>query len=572
MDGAPQSANDTTAAASTRNPTPKPAISADGRWVAYVAGSGDAAGARTLRVWDRTTGQSSSPGPLRGSCDQPALSADGRFLAFRSDAALVPADTNRLPDIYVLDRQADTFDLISIGVGGRPGFRGTVGQPSISADGRFVAFASSMIGLVSAQVPIGITQVYLRDRSAGTTVLVSAAADGSPGDRSSQEPSISGDGSTIAFSSIASAFVGTSGPQGVFVWSAAGGAIEEASVSTESAQPDRSSLQPSLSADGRYVAFASFATDLVPGDTNGLADIFVRDLVRGRTTRVSVGPGPIQAAAPPAALKLAGSFAPAASADGRYVAFESDAANLVPGDTNGVRDVFVRDRQPTIAIAPNPLDFGTVGPGAPVAPRAVTLSSTGAGPLDVSGLAIAGPSASSYAVTVDGCTGATLYPGDSCQVTVTFTPVSAGLASATLQVVDSAAGSPHAVGLTALVVRSGASIALSPEVGPPGIVVAVTGTGFVPNEPVTLTWQPGITPVPLAPIVAGPKGSFRAQVLVMPNDILGPRSLFASSPAGGPDVPSAAAPFLAEPHTAEPPIGPVFHEGPGGAGSLIFRH
>jgi Tol biopolymer transport system component len=551
----------------------QPDISADGRWVAYVIGSPDPAGGRTIRVWDRTTGQSSSPGPLTGTCDQPALSGDGRYLAFRSTAALVKADTNQLADVYVLDRQSGAFDLVSAGPSGSPGYRGQVSSPAISSDGHLVAFASSMIGLVDRQVPPSVMQVYLRDRTAGTTRLVSAGPDGPASDGASQEPSISADGSTVAFASSASAFAGSGGPQVVMTWRAADGSLSDAAVSTEGARADAPSAQPSLSGDGRYVAFASAATNLVPGDTNGIADIFVHDLVSGRTTRVSVGPGPVQATgATTFARQAGGSLAPAMSGDGRYVAFESDATNLVTDDTNGVRDIFVRDRVPGIALSPAPLDFGTTAVGASVPPGTITVSSTGAGPLEIAGLAIAGASAAAFSVTSDACTGATLYPGQTCQVGVAFTPVSAGPATAVLQVADSAPGEPHTDRLTALVVRGGATLKVSPQVGPPGIVVMATGTGFTPNQPVTLTWKPGITPIPLTPVVAGPNGSFRVQVLVLPNDELGPRNLFASSAGSGPGNPSAAAPFLVEAGTAEPPLGPVFREGGSGQGSLVFRH
>ena len=97
------------------------------------------------------------------------------------------------------------------------------------------------------------------------------------------------------------------------------------------------SVDPAISADGRFVAFSSDATNLVPGDTNGTADVFVRDRQTGTTRRVSVGSGGAQGNGL--------SVDPAISADGRFVAFASDATNLVPGDTNGADDVFVRDRQ-----------------------------------------------------------------------------------------------------------------------------------------------------------------------------------------------------------------------------------
>ena len=99
-------------------------------------------------------------------------------------------------------------------------------------------------------------------------------------------------------------------------------------------QGDLDSYNPAISADGRFVTFESFATNLVPGDTNGTLDVFIRDRKMRTTRRVSVGPGGLQGDL--------GSFSPELSADGRLVAFESDATNLVPDDTNGVADIFVR--------------------------------------------------------------------------------------------------------------------------------------------------------------------------------------------------------------------------------------
>src|SRR5258708_3513103 len=111
---------------------------------------------------------------------------------------------------------------------------------------------------------------------------------------------------------------------------------ERASVATGGSQANGRSLAPALSADGRVLAFVSEAFDLVPGDTNGCRDIFVRDRIAGTTERVSVAPGGSQA--------NGGSVAPALSSDGRFLSFVSDASDLVPGDTNASEDVFVRDR------------------------------------------------------------------------------------------------------------------------------------------------------------------------------------------------------------------------------------
>jgi Tol biopolymer transport system component len=120
------------------------------------------------------------------------------------------------------------------------------------------------------------------------------------------------------------------------VW--AHGTTERVSVSSGGAQGDDYSSDPVISADGRFVAFYSFASDLVPGDTNNAADVFVRDRQTGKTRRVSVSSGGAQGNAL--------SFGPAISSDGRFVAFESYASNLVPNDTNNAIDVFVRTLAP----------------------------------------------------------------------------------------------------------------------------------------------------------------------------------------------------------------------------------
>src|SRR6266550_2391417 len=119
--------------------------------------------------------------------------------------------------------------------------------------------------------------------------------------------------------------------------SAGSGATFRVSVSTGGVQGNGRSFAPAISADGRFVAFSSAASSLVAGDTNGVDDVFVRDRQAGTTTRVSLAPGGAEA--------NGGSYSPSISADGRYVAFLSDATNLVAGDTNSVRDVFVFDRQ-----------------------------------------------------------------------------------------------------------------------------------------------------------------------------------------------------------------------------------
>ena len=249
-----------------------------------------------------------------GESDQPSISADGRFVAFASNASnLVPNDTNDTTDIFVRDLRLGTTRLVSASpvapVGIIPSF-----DPSISASGRLVAFDSWNPNLVPNDTN-DTTDVFVRDLRVGTTQLVSVSTTGTSGDGFSNIPSISADGRRIAFASAASNLVpNVSG--GVFVRDLRRGTTQAVSGAD----------YPSISADGRYLAFVSLA--------NGNPDVYVRDLRRGTTRLASVsttGGGGNN-----------WSSRPSISAHGRFVAFESAAWNLVSNDTNGVEDVFAR--------------------------------------------------------------------------------------------------------------------------------------------------------------------------------------------------------------------------------------
>ena len=325
-----------------------PAISADGRFVAFVSGAtnlvpGDTNGFVQVFVRDRQTGttQRVSVGPrgAKGDADSfdPAISAGGRFVAFTSWASnLVPGDTNDTTDVFVRDRQTGTTRRVSVGPRGVQGDAGSYG-PALSADGRFVAFQSSATNLVPGDTN-GAGDVFVRDRRTRRTERVSVSTGGVQSDRSSGSAAISADGRFVAFYSAATNLVpgDTNGAGDVFVRDRRTGRTERASVSTGGVQGDREgSDSPAISADGRFVAFVSWASNLVPVDTL-VGDVFVRDRRAGTTRRVSVGPGGVQGNGT--------SYFPALSADGRFVAFPSIASNLVPGDTNDVFDVFVRRR------------------------------------------------------------------------------------------------------------------------------------------------------------------------------------------------------------------------------------
>ncbi len=269
-----------------------PAISADGRYVVfnsfYTGG---------IIVYDRVTGETTlvpvSSDGIQGLIhgDVRSISADGRYMAFRSVADnLVEGDTNGVMDCFVYDRMTGETTRVSVASDGTQAnaecgvlFLSLVFGPSISADGRYVAFSSWATNLVKGFTEnvdiIGYTNIYVHDRVTGETTLESVSSDGT--------------------------------------------------------QANSKSLLHAISADGRYVVFSSDATNLVEGSTDGNTNIYVHERVMGRTTLVSVSGYGTRA--------YNDYWGSSISTDGRYLAFSSEANNLVEGDTNGVTDIFVID-------------------------------------------------------------------------------------------------------------------------------------------------------------------------------------------------------------------------------------
>ena len=295
----------------------------------------DAHAATTERVSVASDG---TQGNLGSGYNGLSLSADGRVVAFDSGAGnLVAGDTNGSPDIFVHDRQTGQTTRVSVASDGTQGNDRSY-SPSISGDGRFVAFDSLAANLVPGDTN-GYHDIFVHDRQTGQTTRVSVASDGTPGSQWSYSPSISADGRFVTFHSGASDLVAadTNGYTDVFVHDRQTGQTTRASVASGGTQGNDRSYAPSISGDGRFVAFDSLARNLVPGDTNSQPDVFVHDRQTGQTTRVSVASDGTQGDDR--------SFYPSISADGRLLAFGSWATNLVAADTNGYSDVFVRDRQ-----------------------------------------------------------------------------------------------------------------------------------------------------------------------------------------------------------------------------------
>jgi hypothetical protein len=326
-----------------------PAISADGRFVVFLSSAtnfvNESAGNYMQQVFvhDRASGTTegvsvSSSGQLAdGFCYTPAISADGRCVAFASIATnLVPSGGTGFFEIYLRDRIAGTTERVSLPNSGDPQ-DGSSFYPALSADGQIVAFESRATNLVGNDTNRSV-DVFVHDRHANRTERVSVSSFGQQGNGDSQHPAISADGILVAFESDASTLVSGDSNRfrDIFVHDRSTGATERASVTSSGGQAHDSSFDASISADGRFVAFESWADNLVLNDTNHDSDVFVHERASGVTERVSVDSSGGE-------LHDVSGFA-SISADGSLVAFTSWAKNVTSADTNAVADVFLRDR------------------------------------------------------------------------------------------------------------------------------------------------------------------------------------------------------------------------------------
>ncbi|MGI8685316.1 MAG: hypothetical protein ACR2MO_09555 [Acidimicrobiales bacterium] len=374
--------------------TTSASVSADGQIVAFTSSAtnlvpNDTNAALDVFVRNRvagTTVRASVAGDgteAVGVSSFPVISSDGRFVAYQSTAAnLVADDTNGQTDIFVYDVGAKTTSRVSVITGGAQGCvlagspaacagSGASTNPSINADGRFVAYQSAARYLATG-VPAGDTNgqndIFVTDRSGSiTTTRASVVTGGGQGcvlagspavcERAgaSTLPSISGDGRFVSYTSAASYLVpdDTNAVADVFVTDRSGSVTTtRVSVATGGTQSTGGpSTSSSISANGIVVAFSSDATNLVAGDTNGATDVFAHDRGAGTTTRVSVATGGGQSTGGVSGF-------PSANADGRLITFDSTATNLVADDTNGFVDVFVHDRT---SVATSRVSLGSGG-------------------------------------------------------------------------------------------------------------------------------------------------------------------------------------------------------------------
>jgi hypothetical protein len=350
----------------------RPSLSRDGNVVGFVSSAtnlvpGDTNGVEDIFVRDKNTGQTErvsvssdgSEADLFSDRYSPALDCSGRFVAFESLATnLVPGDTNETVDIFLRDRRNHTTVRLSVGAAGAQGNSFST-APAISSDARYVAFISNATNLVAGDTN-GFQDVFIRDQRLGATSRASVATNGAQGnDDAIASPAVSDDGRTVAFATNATNLT-PFGVAGVVVRDRRLGTTTLATLSSDGVPGNLGggSSGVNISSDGYLVAFDSSSTNLVPNDTNGVPDVFVRDLRRGRTERVSVSSTGFQGNGTSALGAL--------SPDGRFVAIISTATNFTSGVPVGIAQAYVHDRQTgttrLATRAPNgsPGDHGTL--------------------------------------------------------------------------------------------------------------------------------------------------------------------------------------------------------------------
>jgi hypothetical protein len=323
-------------------------ISADGRLIAFESGASNLVPGDTNRhedvfVHDRQTGQtrrvsvSSTGAQSNNASHVPFLSGDGRFVAFHSSAnTLVPGDTNATNDCFVHDLTTGLTSRVSVDSAGGQGNAWSHGS-SISADGRYAAFFSHSDNLVPGDTNLK-QDAFVHDRLSGQTRRVSVDSSGVQGDGDSLSAFVSADGRFVAFDSAAGNLVpgDTNQRWDAFVHDLQTGQTSRASVDSAGLQGNGDAFICAISADGRHVVFQSDASNVVAGDTNDVLDCFVHDRLTSQTSRISLDSAGLQGNGASSDASI--------SADGRWVGFTSGASNLVPGDTNAVDDVFLHDR------------------------------------------------------------------------------------------------------------------------------------------------------------------------------------------------------------------------------------
>jgi uncharacterized repeat protein (TIGR01451 family) len=278
---------------------------------------------------------STSDNGVKGSGFSPSLSGDGTRVAFLSVAFMDPADIDGFEDVYVKDLMTGNITLASTSDSGVKGDSANF-TPSLSTDGTRVAFMSVALGLDPADTD-RFDDIYVKDLASGDITLASTSDSGIKGDLFSLSPSLSADGTRVAFRSVATNLdlADSDSISDIYVKDLVTGDVTLASISDDGVKANSESFDPSLSGDSTKVAFWSDATNLDPADSDGISDIYVMDLVTGDITLASTSDDGVKA--------NSASSGPRLSADGTRVAFLSDATNLDPADTDSIPDVYVKD-------------------------------------------------------------------------------------------------------------------------------------------------------------------------------------------------------------------------------------
>lgn len=313
-------------------------VSQDGRYIVFRSAATDLVSGDTNGYWDiflrdRVGGTttrisiSSAGVQANGSSDNPRISSTGRYVVFDSAATNLVSGGAPQYQVYLHDTTNQTTEIISVSSSGGSN-NGVASRPDVSSDGRFVTFDSNSTNLVSGAGSGTHSEVYVRDRQNGTTQVVTS------GDASSNGARMDCSGRFVVFVSSATNLVpgDTNGRGDVFLADRLGTSI---SLSNLTISSNSSSTRPTLSCNGNYVAFDSFATNLVAGDTNASNDVFRYDRVAGSLGRVSLSSSATEGNNDSSYATISG--------DGRYITYHSYATNLVSGDTNATVDIFLTD-------------------------------------------------------------------------------------------------------------------------------------------------------------------------------------------------------------------------------------
>ncbi len=325
-------------------------IGGDGRYIVFNSSatnliSGGTDGTNHVYVFDDNTdtitlvSKSNADVPGNASSLYPNISSDGRYITFYSEADnLVSGDTNTTSDVFVYDQTLDSIERVSVD-GSENEADGSSVFPEISSDGRYVTFQSDATNLVVGD-DNSFTDVFVRDRTAGTTERVSVSSAGAQSDEFSGLPTISGDGDKVVFYSLSSNFVDdeANAKYDIFLYDRSSDEVTRINLSSDGQEADDNSYNPRITSDGRFIAYSSDATNLIDGDTNGGGDLFLYDTYAGTTRRINEPADGTEPDTQP------GDQTPSTlSENGQYVVYRSGATNLVAGDTNNERDVFVAE-------------------------------------------------------------------------------------------------------------------------------------------------------------------------------------------------------------------------------------